>query len=36
MHTINFKGKQDKKDKDYVKIEIILIKTGYARVPKVI
>lgn len=36
MYSINFKGKQDSKDKNYVKIEMIFFKTGYARVPKVL
>jgi integrase len=36
MHTINFKGKQNPKDKSYVKLEMIFFKTGYARVPKVL
>lgn len=36
MHTINFKGKQNPKDKSYVKLEMIFFKTGYARIPKVL
>lgn len=36
MFTINFKGKQNPKDKNLVKIDMILFKTGYPRVPKLL
>lgn len=34
--TVNFKGKENPKAPGLVKLEMILFKTGYARVPKVI
>jgi len=36
MFTINFKGKQNPKDKNLVKVDMILFKTGYPRVSKLI
>lgn len=36
MYTINIRGKQNPKDRNMVKLEMIFFKTGYARVPKVI
>ena len=36
MHTINIRGKQNPKDTQMVKLEMIFFKTGYARVPKVL
>ena len=36
MFTINIKGKQNPKTPEQVKLEIVLFKTGYARVTKII
>ncbi|KAA6335089.1 hypothetical protein EZS27_016650 [termite gut metagenome] len=36
MYTINFKGKPNPKDKKMVKLEMILFKTGYPRVEKIL
>lgn len=36
MFTINFKGKPNPKDKNLVKIDMILFKTGYPRVSKLV
>ncbi len=36
MFTINIKGKADPKDPQMVKLEMIIFKTGYARVTKVL
>lgn len=35
-YSINIKGKENPKDKQFVKLEIIFFKTGYARVPKIL
>ena len=34
MFSITFKGKPNPKDKNWVKIEMVLFQTGYNRVPK--
>lgn len=36
MFTITFKGKPNPKDKNLVKIEMVLFRTGYNRTPKII
>ncbi len=36
MFTINLKGKLNPKDKNLVKLEMVLFKTGYTRVTKVL
>lgn len=36
MFTINLKGKPNSKDKNLVKLEMVLFKTGYTRVTKVL
>ena len=36
MYTINIRGKQNPKDRNMVKLEMIFFRTGYARVPKVL
>lgn len=36
MFTINIKGKENPKDLKMVKLEMIIFKTGYARVTKVL
>lgn len=36
MYTVNFKGKVNAKKTELVKIEMVLFKTGYARVTKII
>ena len=36
MFTINIKGKSNPKDPQMVKLEMIIFKTGYARVTKVL
>ncbi|MBF0575494.1 tyrosine-type recombinase/integrase [Dysgonomonas sp. GY617] len=36
MFTINLKGKSNPKDKNLVKLEMVLFKTGYTRVTKVL
>lgn len=34
MFTVNIKGKQNPKNENLVKLELIFFKTGYARVTK--
>ncbi|MFC4677180.1 hypothetical protein ACFO6W_26225, partial [Dysgonomonas termitidis] len=36
MYSVNFKGKANTKNPELVRIEMILFKTGYARIPKVL
>ena len=36
MFSCNIKGKENPKDPQLVKLEMIFFKTGYARVPKVL
>ena len=36
MFTVNIKGKRDPKNINFVKLEIVFYKRGYARVTKVI
>ena len=36
MFTININGKQNPKTSEQVKLDIVLFKTGYARVTKII